>query len=83
MTKQRKNERNRARAASITTLHKNGDKGPAKTSPQHGKRWGYRTNPEVQKRIAEMLKATTAASKEKTSGRKILEKAGAASKDEG
>lgn len=37
MSRQSKNARNLARAARITAMHKNGEKGPAKTSPQHGK----------------------------------------------
>jgi len=37
MSRQSKNARNLARARSISTMHKNGEKGPARTSPQHGK----------------------------------------------
>lgn len=83
MTRQAKNARNLAKARDITKMHQNGEKGPAKTTPLHGKRWGYRTNPDVQKRIAEMTKATSAAQSEraeKTAGRKILRNAGGASK---
>jgi hypothetical protein len=80
MTKQNKNARNIAAAKAITSLHKNGGKGPAKTTPKHGKRFGYRDNPETLKRIAELAKAaSTAAAKEKTSGKKILAEAGGAS----
>ncbi len=79
MSKNSKNAKNLARAASFTEQRKNGNKGPAKTTPLHGKKWGYRTNPEVAKRIAEMVKATAEA-KDKTNGKAILEKAGGASK---
>ena len=50
-------------------------------TPQHGKKWGYRNNSEVLKRIAEMLKATSeqeSAKTEKTSGKRILRGAGKA-----
>ena len=76
MSRNSKNARNLARARDITRMHKNGEKGPARTTPKHGKRWGYRDNPEVQKRIAEMLKAENP--QEKTSGKKILRGAGKA-----
>jgi hypothetical protein len=59
-------------------MHQSGEKGPAKTNPQHGKKWGYRTNPDVLKRIAEALKASQP-KEEKTAGKKILRKAGGAS----
>lgn len=38
MSRQSKNARNLARARSITALHQGGNKGPAKTTPQHGKK---------------------------------------------
>lgn len=79
MTKQRKNEKNRAAAAVITAMHLKGEKGPARTQPQHGKRHGYRTNPDTLKRVAEMLKATKA---ELTGGQAILAKAGSASREQ-
>ncbi len=79
MSRNSKNARNLARARQISSMRKNGEKGPSKTTPQHNKRWGYRTNPETQKRLAEMLKATNAApTRGRTAGRQILEKAGAA-----
>lgn len=78
MTKQRKQEKRAVLAAAITALHKNGEKGPARTSPQHGKRYGYRNNPDVMKRMAEMSKA--AKSVELTSAKAILAGAGSASK---
>lgn len=37
MSRQSKNARNLARARQISAMHKNGEKGPAKTTPQHGK----------------------------------------------
>lgn len=82
MSRQSKNAKNRARAKAITALHKNGEKGPARTTPLHGKRWGYRTNPDVARRIAELIAATAATDpKEKTSGKKILRGAGRAALD--
>lgn len=78
MTKQRKNEKNAARAKAITALHLQGEKGPARTTALHGKRHGYRDNPETLKRIAEMQKAKEPQG-EKTAGKKILRGAGRAS----
>jgi len=80
MSKNNKNARNLERARQFSKQRKEGNKGPSKTTPQHNKKWGYRDNPEVAKRIAEQLKATQAAN-EKTSGKKILENAGGASKE--
>lgn len=80
MSRQSKNARNLARAKQITQMHLNGEKGPARTMPSHGKKWGYRDNPEVQKRIAEMLKSSSVIA-EKTSGARILRSAGGASKE--
>ena len=79
MSKNNKNARNLERARKFSRQRQAGNKGPSATTPLNRKRWGYRTNPEVQKRIAEMLKATQAEGK--TSAKKILEKAGGASKD--
>lgn len=82
MTKQAKNARNLAKARQITAMHKNGEKGPARTTPAHGKKWGYRDNPEVLKRIAEALKASagedSGGKTEKTAGKRILRGAGKA-----
>ena len=81
MSRNSKNARNLAKARAVTLMHKNGEKGPSRTTPKHGKKWGYRNNPEVLKRIAEMLKATSeqeAAKTEKTSGKRILRGAGKA-----
>lgn len=75
MSRQSKNARNLARAKQITAMHKNGEKGPARTSPAHGKKWGYRDNPEIAKRIAEATKSAV----KQTAAQKILEGAGAAS----
>jgi len=79
MSRQSKNARKLAKAREITALHLKGEKAAAKTTPLHGKRWTYRQNPEVAKRVAEQIKATSAPT-EKTSGKKILEGAGGASK---
>lgn len=80
MSRNSKNARNLARARQISAMRKNGEKGPSKTTPQHNKRWGYRTNPDAQKRLAEAVKAMGAGSGRggRTSGRQILEKAGGA-----
>lgn len=82
MTKQRKHEKKAALAATITRMHLAGEKGPKSTAPAHGKRHTYRNNPEILKRIAEALKATQEAGKdktEKTSAKRILRGAGKAS----
>ena len=80
MSKNSKNAQRYEKARAMTKLHLAGSKGPAKTTPKHGKRWGYRTNPEVAKRIAERLKATQVDSRSnRTSGRQILAGAGSAS----
>lgn len=79
MSRNSKNARNLAKARSVSLMHKNGEKGPSKTTPLHGKKWGYRTNPEAQKRLAEAIKAMSAPAG-KTAGAAILAKAGGASK---
>jgi hypothetical protein len=38
MSRQSKNARNLAKARDITKMHLNGEKGPSKTTPQHGKK---------------------------------------------
>lgn len=78
MSRQSKNARNLAKARTITAMHKNGEKGPSRTGALHGKKWGYRDNPEVLKRVAEALKASQPQN-EKTAGNKILRGAGKAS----
>lgn len=80
MSRNNKNALRHEKAREISRMHLKGEKGPSKTTPQHHKRWGYRTNPEVQKRIAEQLKASQP--QEKTSGKKILSQAGGASRDD-
>lgn len=77
MSRQSKNARKLAKAKEITRMHLAGEKGPARTTAAHGKRFGYRTNPEVLKRIAEMSGATRAEG-EKTAGKRILRSAGKA-----
>lgn len=81
MTKQRKLEKKAAMAVTITRMHAAGEKGPKSTTPVHGKRHTYRSNPEIQKRIAEALKASQpeADKKDKTSAKRILRGAGKAS----
>jgi hypothetical protein len=82
MSKNSKNASRLAKAQAITALHLRGEKGPKATTPKHSKKWGYRTNPEVLKRIAEQLKASQpeADKKDKTSAKRILRGAGKASK---
>lgn len=85
MSRQSKNARNIARRKQITAMHKNGEKGPSRTAPKHGKKWTYRSNPASMKALAEFLKAKSGdvdAAKEKTSGRAILRKAGKAARPE-
>jgi hypothetical protein len=82
MSRNSKGYRTVARRKANTLARKNGNPGPAKTMPQHGKRWTYRHNPEVAKRVAEMIKATAVADRQaKTSGKALLAKAGGASKE--
>jgi hypothetical protein len=82
VSRQSKNARNIAKRKQITAMHKNGEKGPARTAPQHGKKWTYRSNPDAMKRLAEFLKGPeqqdAADKKEKTSGKRILRGAGKA-----
>lgn len=80
MSKNSKNAQRLVKAREMSKLRKEGNKGPARTTPKHEKRWGYRDNPEVAKRKAEMLKATQEP-KDKTAGKKILAGAGGASKE--
>jgi hypothetical protein len=79
MSRQSKNAKNAARAKSITLMHKNGEKGPKSTSPQHGKKWTYRSNPDAMKRLQEFLKGPEEVKSEKTAGKRILRGAGKAS----
>ena len=81
MSRQSKNTKNLARARDFSKLRKGGSSGPAKTAPKHGKRWTYRTNPEIQKRIAEVVAATKGGPKPTGRGaaaKKILKGAGKA-----
>ncbi len=85
MSRQSKNARNLAKARQISTMHKSGEKGPSRTTPLHGKKWGYRSNPEVLKRIAELAKANAPqedSKREKTAGKRILRTAGKAAQVE-
>lgn len=78
MTKQRKQEKKAVLAQAITRMHAQGEKGPSKTSPNHNKRYTYRSNPDTLKRIAEAVKAKQEVKGEKTSGKRILRDAGKA-----
>lgn len=88
MSRNSKNATRMAQARAISKLHLSGSKGPAKTAPKHGKRWTYRGNTEIQKRISEQLKAsnagqlTTRGKIVKTSGAQILATAGGATVDD-
>lgn len=83
MSRNSKNARRKAQAKVITKLHQDGGKGPAKTTPKHGKRWTYRSNPVLMKSMDEFLKGQTPrGGRAKTSGAEILEKAGAASAED-
>jgi hypothetical protein len=73
MSRQSKNTRNRSIAKQFSEQRKNGGSGPAKTTPQHGKRWGYRDNPA---RLKDQGAVST--KPQRTSGRRILDNAGAA-----
>jgi hypothetical protein len=75
MSRQSKNAKNIARRKMYTAMHLKGEKGPSRTTPLHGKRWTYRSNPEVAKRNAEAAKA---AAPQARGGKKILEGAGSA-----
>lgn len=80
MSRNNKNARNVARRKAITALHLKGEKGPARTTPTHTKKWTYRSNPAAMKALAEFVKAKNgeADPKEKTSGKRILRGAGKA-----
>jgi hypothetical protein len=76
MSRNSKNARNLAKARQISEMRKKGDGGAAKTVPTHGKRWTYRHNPEIQKRLAEAVKGMAEA--KLTAAEKILARAGKA-----
>ena len=70
MTHNAKNYRRHQEAKERSKTRQNGNPGPAKTLPKHGKKWTYRSNPEIQKRLAEAVKAMTERKTKKT----VLEK---------
>lgn len=78
MSRNSKNAKNLARAKQISMMHKNGEKGPSKTTPLHNKRVGYRTNPANDKARSEFLKgiADAAAAAAKTKKKVVLEGTG-------
>lgn len=81
MSRQSKNAKNMARARDFSKQRQSGSAGPAKTAAKHGKRWTYRTNPEIQKRIAEVIAASKGGQKPTGRGaaaKKILKGAGKA-----
>lgn len=81
MSRQSKNAKNLARARDFSKQRTSGSAGPAKTAPKHGKRWTYRSNPEIQKRIAELTAASKAGQKPAGRGaaaKRILKGAGKA-----
>lgn len=75
MSRNNKSARNLAIAKTFSKARLDGNKGPSKTTPKHSKRWTYRSNPEIQKRIAEM-NGTVAAPKK--GARRTVEGVGAA-----
>lgn len=77
MSRNNKNATRKAQAKAFSETRKNGGRSAAKTTPLHGKRWGYRTNPETIKRLAEATK-TLASVKKGTAAEEILSKAGKA-----
>jgi hypothetical protein len=79
MSRNSKSARRLEQAKDVTKMHLAGNKGPAKTTPVHGKRHTYRHNPEIAKRLSD-AKVIAGGGKPKTSGRKILESAGGAAK---
>lgn len=79
MSRQSKQARNQVQAKAASKQRQNGTPGPAKTTPKHGKRWTYRTNPEIQKRLAEMFGTVAKGNTRGTrGGKKVLEGAGKA-----
>lgn len=78
MSRQSKNARNRAIAKQFSEARKAGRPGPSKTEPKHGKKWTYRSNPELQKRLAEAVKAMDERRNGKSGLQKVLEGAGSA-----
>lgn len=68
MSRNNKSATNLARAKVFSKMRQDGLKGPSRTEPKHGKRYTYRTNPEIAKRIAEMNGAAPA---KKTRGASI------------
>lgn len=78
MSRQSKQAKNLERARAFSKARKNGEKGPSKTQALHGKRWTYRGNPEIQKRIAEGKNTNEPPAR--TSKNRVLEGAGAAAK---
>lgn len=77
MSRQSKAARLAIIAKQFSIARQKGEKGPSKTTPTHGKRWTYRNNPEIAKRIGEATKAQSLRAN-KTSGKQILENAGSA-----
>lgn len=83
MTAQSKNSRKIAKRKEITRMHLAGEKGPAKTTPQHNKKWTYRSNPVLMKSLDEFVKGPQEKPTRgpgKTSGKDILANAGGAAK---
>jgi hypothetical protein len=78
MSRNSKTTRNLEQAKQITSLHLRGEKGAARTTPVHGKRHTYRNNPEAMKRLDEFMNGGKSSKNDRTSGKKILEKAGSA-----
>ena len=75
MSRNSKNAARIVKAREISKSRQSGNPGPASTAAKHGKRFTYRTNPEIAKRIAE---AKAEPIKRKGSRRELTNVGGAA-----
>ena len=82
MSRNNKNAKRLVKAREVAKMHLNGDKGPAKTTPIHTKKWTYRSNPDLMKKLHEFINGPAETKAEKTAGKKILRGAGKASRVE-
>lgn len=60
MSKNSKNSKRIVAARAISAQRQAGNPGSSKTQAVHGKKWTYRTNPEIAKRITEAVKEASA-----------------------
>lgn len=81
MSRNNKNATRIEQARAMSKMRQAGNKGASATTPTHGKRFTYRNNPEILKRLADMKTTSdNRSSRGRTSGKKILESAGGAAK---